>query len=146
MNLTHLPVLLALCFSSCRIIEAKHNRNNSFDATGSQRHYLRVYKIDSVNNFYLIYAKNTKSFFKIISEKKTIDNCRNIYIKGKYNFSLTSIWNYKMFINGVNVSPSTNLLVNCLAFDSVTYICLERDSINDLYHANNIEGLCLTRK
>jgi hypothetical protein len=47
---------------------------------------------------------------------------------------------------GVKILPQNSLLVNCFAFDDSTTICLERDSINDLDYAENLQGLCFMQK
>ncbi len=49
---------------------------------------------------------------------------------------------YPFVIGNVDVSPGTTIHINCLKFDNSTLICLERDSINNLYSASNIRGLC----
>ena len=103
---------------------------------------LKIWKIDSINRYYLIYGKKGNSLFKIVSRKDERASGQHIHLDKKYNFSLESIWRSKILIDGVTVSPSSIYSVNCLGFDSATYICLERDSIVDLYHADNVKGLC----
>jgi hypothetical protein len=102
-----------------------------------------VYKIDSINNYYLIYAKKTDSLYKIVSKKEKIRNCDFIHIGQSYGFVLESVWNHDIIINGKNVSPRMTPHIECVGFDNVTSICLEKDSINDLHIAKNVRGLCL---
>lgn len=105
----------------------------------------KVFKIDSINSYYLIYARKGDSLYKIISKKDTIDNCNQIILYGEYNFNLHSILTNK--ITGQTEEQAQNsLLVNCFVFDKQTTICLERDSINDLDYADNIKGLCFTEE
>lgn len=105
----------------------------------------RVERIDSLNNYYLIYVTKDNTWFKIVSKKMLACNCENIKKNGLYRLELSSIWRQEIMIGKINVSPSLNLLVTCLAFDDSTSICLERDSINDLYQAGNLRGLCITK-
>lgn len=139
-------IIFWILVSSCDTIGLSGNGYSySGRSTGFEIN-LKVYKIDSINNFYLIYGRKGKSLFKIVSKKEVSARGKPIRLNGKYEFSLTSIWNAEIIINGVNVSPSHIPAVNCLAFDSATYICLERDSITDLYHAYNVKGLCWIKK
>jgi len=101
-----------------------------------------VYKIDSINSFYLIYAKNGNSNYKIISKKEQPPNCNTmIQMNGKYEFKLHS-QSYNPKSGKIEELPENSLLVNCFYYDDSTTICLERDSINDLFYGDNIKGLC----
>jgi hypothetical protein len=103
-----------------------------------------IRKIDSINNWYLIYARKGDSLFKIVSKKTTIENCNKIQINKKYDLQLHSrIYGYA--IAGKTMSPQNTLLVNCFSFDDSTNICLEGDSIRDLFYADNIKGLCFEK-
>lgn len=105
--------------------------------------YFKVYKIDSINTYYLIYAKNKSELYKIVSKKEVTQNCNQIQVNHLYSFNLESIWRKQILMGKINVSPSENPHINCLYFDDSTLICVERDSINDLYKAKNLNGLCL---
>jgi hypothetical protein len=143
MKSAQILILICLLFGSCTSAKVNRRKYNPSSTSFKQAINLRVYKIDSINDYYLIYGRKNKSLFKIVSKKEANSECRNVHLNGNYKFLLTSIWYSQLSINGVNVSPSSMLEVNRLALDSSTYICLERDSINDLYHADNIKGLCL---
>ena len=105
-----------------------------------------VYKIDSVNSYYLVYAKRNDTLFKIIFRKAYSNTCIDLSVGKIYDLQLYSIWRQPIMVGGENMSPSANPHVNCLGFDDSTRICLERDSINDLSMAENLQGLCLLRK
>lgn len=107
--------------------------------------FYNVYKIDSVNNYFLIYAKKNNSHYKIVSEKKELKCKEKIRINAGYRFSLQSIWTQEIWIGNINVSPSLTPHVTCLAFNDSTTICIERDSINDLFRAHNLTGLCISK-
>jgi hypothetical protein len=136
-----LPFLIIFSCSSKKIAQSKIKEGGQKIAKASELY--KVYKIDSINNYYLIYAKRKDSLYKIVSKKQVTSNCANISLNQEYTFSLTSIWNQKIIIEGRNVSPSVTPHVTCLSFDDSTKICLEKDSINDLFHADNVEGLCI---
>ena len=106
----------------------------------------KVYKIDSVNSYYLVYAKRKDTIYKIVSKKDIMPQCNEIRLGMSYRLELGSIWKQKTVIGNSNVSPSVTLNVNCLSFDDSTRICLERDSINDLFYAENLKGLCPLRQ
>jgi len=101
----------------------------------------KVYKIDSINNFYIIYAKRERVIYKIVSKKWPLNNCKPIVINIEYAFKLKSR-NQTRLLSGINLSAEALDRINCFYYDDTTFICLERDSINDLHSAQNLRGLC----
>lgn len=143
---TTILALLFICYScSCKISNylATDKANYNFVEGDST---MKVYKIDSVNSYYLIYVKRGSLLYKIVSKKESYENCNNIQINFDYTFSLESIWRKPIMMGNINVSPSESPHVSCLYFDDSTRICVERDSINDLYKTKNLRGLCFTGK
>lgn len=105
----------------------------------------KVYKIDSINTYYLIYAKRRDTLYKIVSKKEAAIYLDKIKINMSYEFKLhSSLLNRK--IGNTTILPQNSLLVNCFSYDDKTQICLEGDSIRDLYHADNIKGLYFIEK
>jgi hypothetical protein len=103
-----------------------------------------VYKIDSINTYYLIYAKKSDSLYKIVSKKTDVIGANRIEINKNYEFKLrSSLLNRQ--IDNSTVLPQNSLLVNCFSYDDTTQICLEGDWIRNLYHADNINGLYLIK-
>lgn len=102
----------------------------------------KVYKIDSINKYYLIYAKRNDTLYKIVSEKDSNYLCRNIKLNKMYAFKLRSMINNLPKINNVSLYVYT---INCYSFDEETSICLEKDSIRNLYFPENIKGLCFIK-
>lgn len=100
----------------------------------------RVYKIDSINSYYLIYASRKDTLFKIVSKKDYANNLVKIKNDKMYFFDLFSFSSERKKINP-KMPLQNSLLVNCFGFDDSTIICLERDSINDLHFARNLVGL-----
>ena len=100
-----------------------------------------VYKIDSVNSYYLIYATRENNRYKIVS-KKTTNVCSNkILINGKYPFKLSPTLSNRT-VAGKVLLPQNTLLVNCFSYDDSTRVCLEDNMVRELYRAENIKGLC----
>src|SRR5436189_6339627 len=98
----------------------------------------KVYKIDSIKNYYLIYALKKNVRFKIISSKEFNENCKEIKQESYYDFRLTSL------LHSFGVEEIAPGSAGCVYVDSVTKICIE-DSIYDLYSGDNIKGLCFTQ-
>ncbi|NCQ12284.1 MAG: hypothetical protein GW809_09135 [Bacteroidetes bacterium] len=109
----------------------------------TNNHY-EIYKIDSLNIYYIIYAKRNHNKFKILSKKDSTDiPCdKVIRVGAAYDLELKSILQQEIHIDDKIISSGNNLLVNCFIFEHNTRICREED-INDLHYALNIKGLCL---
>ncbi len=98
--------------------------------------FYEVYKIDSLNNYYLIYALKNDKRFKIVSIKSDTEKCNNIYVGGYYQFNLTSVYQNLPF-------APVNQTEIYLAFDDSTAIRPEPENgVYDLYFGDNIKGLC----
>jgi hypothetical protein len=110
--------------------------------TGQDTTMYKVYKIDSINNYYLIYARRGNSLFKIVSEKIRVEQCRCISQGNEYTFQLHSM----SHINGKPITPPASAMeVSGMYVDKTTIINFEGDSIRDLYYGDNIKGLCFTK-
>lgn len=118
-------------------------KNIHSQATKSESKTLyEVYAIDSINNYYLIYAKKNDTLFKIVSKKQNDLKCKSISIGRFYPFSLKSNSSLAPIINGVKIAP---LNVDCYQFDINTKICTEKhNGIYELYLPENISGLCMS--
>lgn len=141
-----ISILFIICFcffNSCNRKLISGNTGIS-DINKQTDSIFRIYKIDSINNYYLVYAKSNNLLYKIVSKKEVTKKCKRVKVNSEYKFSLKSVWNQKIMIGNVNASPSLMPHVTCLSFDKSTVICLERDSINDLFITKNLRGLCLT--
>lgn len=136
-------VLLSIILLSCSY--SKNIQSNKIAAVNTDSTLYKVYKIDSLNNYYLIYAKKQNNLYKIVSKKEVLLGNDKVKVGGKYDLKLSSIWTAKIMVGGVNASPSITPHVTCLSFDDSTRICIERDSINDLHQAENLRGLYLNK-
>ncbi len=140
-------MLLLIVISGCihsRVTQSDSNQQQKIISNNDSLY--KIYKIDSINNYYLIYAKRQDTLYKIVSKKEIIPNCIHVRVGEEYMLLLSSIWTKKIMIGNVNASPSVIPHVTCLGFDDSTEICLERDSINDLHYAENIKGLCFIKQ
>ncbi len=136
-----LLILVTFCYLASCAQKISSKKSDQFTSTAKSDSIFTVRKIDSINNYYLIYAKRDNRWFKIVSKKESTMRNNRIKINTDYKFSLHSIWNEKIMIGGINVSPSQTPHVTCLGFDEKTTICIERDSINDLFSSKNLKGL-----
>lgn len=103
-----------------------------------------VYKVDSINTYYLIYAKKNDSLYKIVSKKESVGGCSEIKEKNSYDFKLKSLLKNR-FKNTSFPKPMGDANITCFTFEDDTQICKEKD-IFDLYFADNLKGLCLTNQ
>ncbi|WP_290710842.1 hypothetical protein [Flavihumibacter sp. CACIAM 22H1] len=99
----------------------------------------QVYRIDSVNHIYIIYAKKGTGLYKIVSLKDTVQ-CQQLQVGGEYKFILMS--RVPKTFKGENVSPNQVPHVAGIMFHG-NWIKFERDSINDIFSSINLRGLCL---
>ena len=140
-------ILIVLCSISLNCANKKISEGMKRAGNSSDTETLfTISKLDSINNYYLIYARRSDTLYKIVSAKLMSDLSEKIQIDSSYPLILTSIWRKKERLGSLELTPSNSLHVNCLAFDDSTVICLERDSINDLFHAENLRGLHLIRE
>lgn len=103
-----------------------------------------VYKIDSINSYYLLYLRKKNKKFKVISSKTTNKKCRKTAIGDKIDVALESILDRKIKLGEGTITSSNNALVNCFYFEGNTKICKEEEEgIYDLFVTKNLNGLCL---
>ncbi len=134
--------LLTFCFKS-NIHGAPFEYFSVFNSATKDSTKYKVYKIDSINNYYLIYAKKGHSLFKIISKKESMNHCKTLIINKWYKLQLHSI----LSVNGHTIIPANQIMeFSGWGIDETTTIAFEGDSIRDLYYADNIKGLCLIKK
>lgn len=138
MNFKNLKIIVLPLLALYISLSCNSNKNIMTD----KNLYYTVYKIDSLNNYYLLYVKKNDSLYKIVSKKTGFTKCEKIKINNHYKFKLHSIFKEGLKLNG---NPVLLGQVDCIGFEQNTYICIERDSINDLHYADNIIGLCFIK-
>jgi len=109
-----------------------------------------VKKIDSINNWYTIYATKNDSSFKIVVKKQDHQNLRckrMIRVGQSYSLELHSRKNEVPEINAIKIKPVNSLDIQCYTYDEATSICIEpKRGIYDLFHTPDIEGLCYLKE
>jgi hypothetical protein len=108
-----------------------------FDSTSkfAVRAACKIYKIDSINDYYLIYVVKGKDRYKVISKKSIRSDCDTVKLGKTYELQITYVFGA---IGGGVFKPT------CLNVDDRTQVCLE-DSIIDLCYAENLNGLCIDK-
>lgn len=127
-------LLFSILLASCQTYKKKTYKINDMTS-------FEVYKIDSINSYYLIYAKRTDTLYKIVSNKEKIKNCYSIRKGMKYKFKIHAISDNAPTIGGLKIKPVNYLDVACYQFDKETKICRE-DGMHDIYYVDNVKGLC----
>ena len=135
----YILILISLILVAC----ASHKMDSKSSIKNNIATY-NVYKIDSINTYYLIYAKKNDSLYKIVSKKEVVKSGNKIQLNSSYAFNLHSSLS-EFRIGNIMISPKTSN-INCFAFDKETNICLEGDSIRDLYSADNIKAIYFFKK
>jgi hypothetical protein len=100
----------------------------------------KIVKLDSIDNVYLIYARQKDTLYKIVSLREANNSGRSIVVGSIYRLDLVSLF-IKNF-QGYDLSPVHSMDIGGISY-SGTLIKVERDSIVDLYRAKNIKGLSL---
>ena len=115
-NTLYSVIAAFLVFCSCKMQLSNSTSQNSDVNVFRSDSLWNVYKIDSINSYYVIYAEKNHKFYKIIS-KKNLDNCDEKIQKNlKYNFLLKSIWSESFMIGNTKIVPSQSLGINCFYF------------------------------
>lgn len=133
-------LLFVVGLTLCIVFTCKHTLINS----GVEKYTVR--KLDSINNYYILYVNRNDSMFKVVSYKPLIAErkCNKIRVGSSYPFLLRSSISWSGEFR--RLSPKYNPQIGCLAYDDSTSICLESGVVRDLFHADNINGLCFIGK
>nr|WP_315035466.1 hypothetical protein [uncultured Chryseobacterium sp.] len=117
----------------------------SCKSTNIQKEEYRVYKIEKLNSYYIIYCEKDGQKYKIVS-KESIDKTSNNKVKiGKiYSFILHQYPIKNMIDNNpLTNTTTTPYVIHCYMFDE-TKVC-EEEFIK-LYTADNLKGLYYIKK
>lgn len=138
---TSLVLLMTFCKAKKGVV--RETTSNNQDSKIVVPQMFRLYKIDSLNNVYLIYAYNGSRPFKLVSLKdENNGSCEKLEVNKSYQLMISSIVLKKL--NGRDVSPSvTPLLTGVEYYGNI--ISFEKDSILDIFTSPNIRGLCYSR-
>lgn len=122
------------------IILSSYGNNNT---VCTQERYT-ICKIDSIKNWYIIYANKNDSVFKIVSMKNVENNCDcTISIGKQYDLSLQKCIGNVLSSHGIKLMPMNYLDIQGLQYNSDTDICIEIEKgVLGLYTCRNLVGLC----
>ncbi len=139
-------ILAIIILTSCKSNEPDKLKNVK-EAYNKESVNYNIYKIDSINSYYLIYAKNGESLYKIVSKKTNLYNCNKIKLNSNYMLNLRAMGIIKPMAGDEKTKPMNYLdfADPCRKFDDSTKICLER-YMKDLYFADNVKGLCFLKE
>ena len=134
-----------IILSSCKSNKLDKSEKMNYINNTESINYI-IYKIDSINSFYLIYAKNGEELYKIVSKKTNLYNCDKIKLNSNYQLKLRAMGVLKPAVGDEKTRPMNYLdfADPCRKFDDSTKICIER-YMKDLYFADNVKGLCLDK-
>src|SRR5258705_766597 len=108
-----------VCFIYLTMSCSNYNHDATSDSNNGDTSLYKVYKIDSINGFYLIYAFKKEVRFKIISKKRVSEAGDTIQKNRSYDFNLTPL-----LINEFLKAA----VVGCIYVDTLTKLCLEEST------------------
>ncbi|MEO1013187.1 MAG: hypothetical protein AAFX53_17985 [Bacteroidota bacterium] len=144
---TYIFVLLALVVgTSCRSYKQQESPSpNKVDF--STKVAGKVYKIDSVDDYHLVYLSDDKTSYKIISKKSSRTGCKEVALNGEYELKVVPLLSDAPPSSGnSNIPVPINHLdiEKCVEYGDIK-ICTE-PGISNLYSSPSLTGLCLTKK
>jgi hypothetical protein len=122
---------------SCAFVVLSNLACTNNAAESNTKVLFRVYKIDSIGNYYVIHADISYTKFQIVSKKVFCTIGDPIKVGKDYDFHLFSIFND----SGIEIPLES---VRSIKIDSITTFNLN-DSISDIYSAKNVDGLCFSK-
>jgi hypothetical protein len=105
----------------------------------------KICKIDSVKNWYIIYAERNDSIFKIVSMKKTENQCEMISVGKRYDLLLRKRLENTLSRYGLKLIVMSSFdIQGGTTFDPDTDVYIEYEKgVFGLYTCSNLYGLCL---
>jgi hypothetical protein len=137
-----LPVLICCTTKKLQRSPASQWADNLLQAQTDSLFY--IYGLDSVNNWYLIYAKKRDTLYEIISPKEPCAEAP-IQINKTYSLTVASVWRNAQIVHG-SIPDGFVIFSNGVAVDDSTIIRPDGELITDLHMAMNIKGLCLVKR
>lgn len=131
-------VLIVVGFGCNHQIIKSKNTENVLNRNLNTNYYL-IEKIDSVANFYIIYAGRGAQKFKIISIMTQDTLLTKIKCGNRYDLRLFSVLK-DVKIDDISLPNFHN--IDCVALNDTLSTCIERQNfIYDLFRAKNLRGL-----
>lgn len=104
-----------------------------------------ITKIDSVDNYYIIYAKQNSQNCKLLSEKSSSNCEKKITVGKKFCLATESIFTMKVRVNDTVKEISNNVNIDGILIGT-TKISKEYDKgIFDVLKSKNLVGLCYSK-
>ena len=105
-----------------------------------------ITKIDSINNYYIIYTKLNDENYKLVSEKKTSKCKKKVVVGKKYHLVTESIFSIKIKDKDTIRVINNNINIKCISLGD-TEICKDYEmGIYDVFTSENLQGLCYINK
>lgn len=108
----------------------------------------RVVKIDSIANFYLVFAIRHDEKFKIITEKENVDmpDCKKKIMVGQSYYLTLRRYIDAIVVNGKLIESTDYAEWHCYPFAPNVFICNEpKNGFFSLYFTDDIKGMCYCR-
>ncbi|SFM90583.1 hypothetical protein SAMN05428949_1243 [Chitinophaga sp. YR627] len=135
----YISIIFTLLMVSCSLSKSPITGAPSYAQFEDTSAVYKIYKIDSINSWYVIYARNSGYRYKIISKKCTQLQGVKIMKHKSYNLRLISTRHYPN-------APTNYLDVPCFMLDEQTSMCLEpRKEIYDVHYTKDLKGLYFSR-
>ncbi|PNQ74858.1 hypothetical protein C1T31_01605 [Hanstruepera neustonica] len=135
--------ILILILISCKGSQIDHElKSNQVDLFKEIR--AKVYKIDSIENYYLVYASKDNYNYKIVSKMVSNEDCNQVKLDSMYSFKIRSLILPEPKTNkNSNYSKPVNYddFQKCVYMEDFTKICTEV-RIKDILISKNLIGLC----
>ncbi|MDV7698623.1 hypothetical protein N6B72_16985 [Chryseobacterium soli] len=130
LNLTLIAVLI-ITAKSCKPRQNAQPSNYPY----------KVEKIDSLNNYYIIYISNSDKTYQVVS-KKTKSNCNMIKVNQRYPlFMFEPLIRENDYIPKDRPTNYLDFVPNKVKLDDSTVIIREK-GMDNIYRTNNLTGLC----
>lgn len=124
------------------IIAACSSKRNDYKCLNEE--YL-ITKIDSVDDYFVIYVKQSSQNYKLISEKKRVVCSGKIEVGKKYCLKTESIFNFKIKNKDSVYVISNSVNIDCILFGNIQ-VCKEYDKgIFDVLETKDLQGLCFDK-
>ncbi|OCA72298.1 hypothetical protein BBI01_09175 [Chryseobacterium artocarpi] len=132
-----------LCIGT--LISCKTNKNVYFEKDSVDGY--TVYKIDSINNYYLVYLNFKDRNYKIVSKKDASIKCKSIKVGDIYNvFNLKRMIRPEDYIpKNIDTASPLSFVPDCIKLDEQTQMCRER-GMDNIYTSDNLKSLCYIKQ
>lgn len=131
---------MILIFFSCKSKKIENETLNQKFVLGIDVN-AEISKIDSISNYYLVFIKNDKQYFKIVSDKNQGKPYNGIKVKigENYRFRIQPVTDRKPSGTNNQFTPMNYLDITRCHYFNGTEICTE--SSYELAKSSNLKGL-----